>query len=130
MRTHWCGEVRPEHIGQTVSLCGWVGRRREHGEHLAFVDLRDRTGIVQCAVDHAHDLRSEFVVRITGTVRARPEGTVNESLPTGEVEVGDCTVEILSSAEPPTFPIVKYAAHGAAESRPAFDRLTLNVVLK
>jgi aspartyl-tRNA synthetase len=105
MRTLWCGEVRPEHIGQTVSLCGWVGRRREHGEHLAFIDLRDRTGIVQCVVDHAHDLRSEFVVRITGTVRARPEGTVNDSLPTGEVEVGDCTVEILSSAEPPTFPI-------------------------
>ena len=105
MRTHWCGEIRPEHVGQTVALCGWVGRRREHGEHLAFVDLRDRTGIVQCVVDHAHDLRSEFVVRITGTVRARPEGTVNDSLPTGEVELGDCAVEILSTAEPPTFPI-------------------------
>ena len=105
MRTHWCGEIRPEDIGRSVSLCGWVARRREHGEHLAFVDLRDRTGIVQCVVDHAHDLRSEFVVRITGTVRERPEGTVNVGLPTGEVEVGDCTVEVLNAAEPPTFPI-------------------------
>jgi aspartyl-tRNA synthetase len=105
VRTHWCGELRTDHIGTEVALCGWVSRRREHGEHLAFVDLRDRTGLVQCVVDHAHDLRSEFVVRITGTVRARPEGTVNESLATGEVEVGDCTVEILSAAEPPPFPI-------------------------
>ena len=105
MRTHWCGELRPEHVGAEVSLCGWIARRREHGEHLAFVDLRDRTGLVQCVVDHAHDLRNEFVVRITGTVRARPEGTVNASLPTGQVEVGDCTVEILSAAEPPPFPI-------------------------
>jgi aspartyl-tRNA synthetase len=105
MRSHWCGELRPEHIGEAVTLCGWVARRREHGEHLAFVDLRDRTGIIQCVVDHAHDLRSEYVVRISGTVRARPEGTVNRNLPTGEVEVGDCTVEILSAAEPPPFPI-------------------------
>ena len=72
MRSHWCGELRAEHVGQEVALCGWVAVRREHGEHLAFVDLRDRTGIVQCVVDHAHDLRREFVVRITGTVRARP----------------------------------------------------------
>ena len=77
-------------------MCGWVGRRREHGEHLAFIDLRDHTGIVQCVVDGAADLRSEFVVRITGTVRARPEGTANDALATGEVEVGDCTVEVLS----------------------------------
>jgi aspartyl-tRNA synthetase len=105
MRTHWCGDLRAEHVGQQVSLCGWVARRREHGEHLAFVDLRDRTGIIQCVVDGAHDLRSEYVVRIHGTVRERPEGTVNPQLPTGEVEVGDCTVEILNVAEPPPFPI-------------------------
>ena len=78
MRTHHCGDLRPEHIGQVVSVCGWVAKRREHGEHLAFVDLRDHTGIVQCVVDGAADLRSEFVVRITGTVRQRPEGTSNE----------------------------------------------------
>jgi aspartyl-tRNA synthetase len=105
MRTHWCGELRPEHVGLQVALCGWVARRREHGEHLAFVDLRDRTGLIQCVVDGAHDLRAEYVLRITGTVRARPEGTVNPQLPTGEVEVGDCTVEILNVAEPPPFPI-------------------------
>src|SRR5690554_2006377 len=87
MRTHWCGELRADHIGQTVSLCGWVGRRREHGEHLAFIDLRDREGVVQCVVDGAHELRTEWVVRVTGTVRARPEGTVNSELATGQVEV-------------------------------------------
>ncbi len=105
MRTHRCGELRPEHIGQVVHVCGWVGRRREHGEHLAFIDLRDHTGVIQCVVDGAADLRSEYVVRISGTVRSRPEGTVNAGLATGEVEVGDCTVEILSAAEPPPFPI-------------------------
>jgi len=105
MRTHYCGSLRPEHIGQTVSLCGWVARRREHGEHLAFVDLRDHTGLVQCVVDNTVDVRSEYVVRVTGTVRARPEGTVNAGLPTGEVEVGDCEVEVFSAAESPPFPI-------------------------
>ena len=105
MRTDHCGTLRVEDIGRTVSLCGWVARRREHGEHLAFVDLRDHTGVTQCVVDHAHDLRSEYVLRVTGTVRARPEGTVNPALPTGEVEVGDCTVEVLNVAEPPPFPV-------------------------
>ena len=105
MRTHMCGELREEHAGSTVSVCGWVGRRREHGEHLAFIDLRDHTGIIQCVVDGAADLRSEYVVRITGTVRPRPDGTVNDALATGRVEVGDCTVEILSAAAPPPFPI-------------------------
>ncbi len=105
MRTHMCGELRPTHAGQTVSVCGWVASRREHGQNLAFVDVRDHTGIIQCVVDGAHQLRSEFVVRVTGTVRARPDGTINPNLPTGDVEVGDCTVEILSSAEPPPFPI-------------------------
>jgi len=105
MRTHRCGELRPEHAGQTVTVCGWVARRREHGEHLAFVDLRDHTGVLQCVVDNAIDVRSEFVVRITGTVRHRPEGTVNPNLPTGEVELGECAVEVLRSAAPPPFPV-------------------------
>ncbi|MGI8809533.1 MAG: aspartate--tRNA ligase [Acidimicrobiales bacterium] len=105
MRTHMCGELRSEHVGGAVSVCGWVASRREHGQNLAFVDVRDHTGIVQCVVDGAHDLRSEFVVRVTGTVRTRPEGTANPNLPTGDVEVGDCTVEILSQAEPPPFPV-------------------------
>lgn len=100
-----CGELREDHVGSTVSLCGWVAKRREHGEHLAFIDLRDHTGIVQCVVDGAHDLRSEWVVRVTGTVRHRPEGTVNDALATGAVELGDCTVEVLAEAEPPPFPL-------------------------
>ncbi len=105
MRTHQCGELRVEHIGQTVALAGWVGRRREHGERLAFVDIRDHTGITQCVVDNDVDVRSEYVVRITGVVRARPEGTVNPGLPTGEVEVGECAVEVLRTAVAPPFPI-------------------------
>ena len=110
MRTHYCGDLRAADNGSEVSVCGWVSRRREHGEHLAFVDLRDHTGVVQCVVDGAADLRSEYVVRITGTVRPRPEGTVNPALATGEVEVGDCTVEVLSVAEPPPFPLDDRAA--------------------
>lgn len=105
MRTHLCGEVRSSNIGETVSVCGWVSRRREHGEHLAFVDLRDHSGIVQCVVDNDVDVRSEYVLRITGVVRQRPEGTINDSLPTGQVELGECQVEILRKADPPPFPI-------------------------
>ncbi len=105
MRTHMCGVLDVSHIGQTVSICGWVGRRREHGEHLAFVDLRDHSGVVQCVVDNNVDVRSEYVIRITGVVRARPEGTVNAGLPTGAVEIGECVVEVLNSAEPPPFPV-------------------------
>ncbi|HEY8543484.1 MAG TPA: amino acid--tRNA ligase-related protein, partial [Acidimicrobiales bacterium] len=105
MRTHWCGELRAAQIGEKVALCGWVARRREHGEHLAFLDLRDREGLVQCVIDGAVDVRNEWVVRVTGTVRARPEGTENPNLPTGEIEVGDCEVEVLSKAEPPPFPL-------------------------
>jgi aspartyl-tRNA synthetase len=104
-RTDYCGTLRADDAGRTVTVCGWVARRREHGEHLAFVDLRDHTGIVQCVVSNAHDLRSEYVLKITGTVRPRPDGTVNDNLPTGEIEIGDCEVEVLSAAEPPPFPI-------------------------
>ena len=110
MRTHRCGDLGTDHVGRQVALCGWVARRREHGEHLAFIDLRDHSGVVQCVVDGAADLRSEYVVRITGTVRPRPEGTVNPNLSTGEVEVGDCEVEILTVAEPPPFPLDDRAA--------------------
>jgi aspartyl-tRNA synthetase len=105
LRTHLCGVLRPADVGQTVTVCGWVGRRREHGEHLAFVDLRDHTGIIQCVIDHATDVRSEWVLAVTGTVRHRPEGTVNPAIGTGEVEIGDCTVEVLNEAEPPPFSV-------------------------
>ncbi len=105
MRTHLCGDVGPADVGATVALCGWVSRRREHGEHLAFLDLRDHTGIVQCVVDNDVDVRGEWVVRIVGVVRSRPEGTVNPNIPTGAVEVGECTVTILNPAEAPPFPV-------------------------
>ncbi|MBM3661520.1 MAG: aspartate--tRNA ligase [Actinobacteria bacterium] len=105
MRSLMCGQVDESHVGEELSLCGWVARRREHGEHLAFIDLRDHTGVVQCVVDGAADLRSEWVVRITGTVRNRPEGTVNDQLATGAVELGGCAIEVLSRAEPPPFPL-------------------------
>jgi len=105
MRTHLCGELRRANVGDTVSVCGWVGRRREHGEHLAFVDLRDHSGIVQCVINDDVDVRSEYVLRITGVVRERPDGTVNDAIPTGEVELGECHVEVLRKADPPPFPI-------------------------
>ncbi|HLW45988.1 MAG TPA: aspartate--tRNA ligase [Acidimicrobiales bacterium] len=103
MRTGLCGEVGLSDVGSSVRLCGWVARRREHGEHLAFVDLRDYSGIVQCVVDGAVDIRSEYVVAVSGVVRRRPEGMENAALATGEVEIGECTVEVLSAAEPPPF---------------------------
>ena len=105
LRTDYCGELRPDDEGRRVSVCGWVNARREHGEHLAFVDLRDRTGVVQCVVDGAHDLRSEYVLRITGTVTARSAETVNPRLATGAVELKQCEVEVLATAEPPPFPV-------------------------
>ena len=105
MRTHLCGRVTTAEVGTTVRLCGWVGKRREHGEHLAFVDLRDHTGIVQCVVPGTVDVRSEYVIAVEGVVRHRPEGTVNPELPTGEIEIGECTVEVLSVAEPPPFAV-------------------------
>ena len=103
LRDHWCGSLRLADSGRSVRLCGWVAKVRAHGSHLRFVDVRDRSGVVQCVVDTDVDLRSEYVVSVSGTVEARPEGTGNENLPTGEVEVRNCVVEILSKAEPPPF---------------------------
>ena len=80
MRTHMCGLVGTSDIGSVVTVCGWVDRRREHGEHLVFIDLRDHSGVVQCVVDGSHDLRSEYVVQMTGEVRRRPEDTANPEL--------------------------------------------------
>ncbi len=105
MRTHLCGALRSGDIGAAVTVCGWVAKRREHGEHLAFIDLRDHTGIVQCVIPGTVDVRSEYVIAVHGVVRARPDGTVNPDLPTGEVEIGDCTVTLLNSAEPPPFAV-------------------------
>ncbi len=105
LRTHLCGVLRPGDEGARVTVCGWVGRRREHGEHLAFIDLRDHTGVIQCVIDTKVDVRGEWVIAIEGTVRRRPEGTINPGLATGEIEIGDCTVVVLNEAESPPFSV-------------------------
>ena len=105
MRTYYCGEVRKEHIGETVTLCGWIDRRRDHGG-VIFLDLRDRSGIVQIVSDpqrtpdsymDAEALRNEYVVQVTGRVTARPEDSLNPKLPTGEVEVYADKIELLNA---------------------------------
>lgn len=105
LRTHTCGELTAAHVGKQVTLAGWVSRRREHGDKLAFVDVRDFSGVMQCVIDDGADARSEWVVQVAGTVSARPAGTINPNLPTGEVELTDCTLTVLNAAEPPPFPI-------------------------
>ena len=105
MRTDRCGDLRADDVDRSVTLCGWVDRRREHGEHLAFVDLRDRSGVVQLVIDGAHDLRSEYVLQITGNVRLRPNDTANDSLPTGAIEIDVEQVTILSTSDPLPFPL-------------------------
>ncbi|NDH37666.1 MAG: aspartate--tRNA ligase, partial [Acidimicrobiia bacterium] len=105
LRTHLCGELTAANIGQQVTLAGWVSRRREHGDKLAFLDVRDYSGVMQCVIDDGTDARSEWVVQIVGTVTARPEGTRNTNLATGEVELTSCTLTVLNAAEPPPFPI-------------------------
>jgi len=111
-RTHYCGELRAEHVGRTVTLCGWVHRKRDLGG-FAFLDLRDRTGLVQVVIDPAaapgaaaaaRDLRAEFVVRVAGVVAGRGDN-VNPRLPTGQVEVRADTLEVLARSEPLPFPM-------------------------
>jgi aspartyl-tRNA synthetase len=105
MRTHMCGELREGDVGDRVRLCGWVATRREHGEHLAFVDLRDHSGVTQCVVRGSIEARSEWVLQVEGTVRRRPAGNENPELPTGEVELADCDIVVLARAEPPPFAV-------------------------
>lgn len=108
-RTHYCGNLRASHAGQSVVLMGWVDSRRDHGG-LVFVDLRDREGKAQIVMNPndgemaaAKDVRGEFVIAVQGTVRLRPEGMKNKKLPTGEVEVEVKKVQILSEANTPPF---------------------------
>src|SRR5450755_717994 len=110
MRTHYCGQITASLIGQKVAVAGWVHRRRDHGG-VIFVDLRDREGLVQvvCNPDaaevfaNAEKLRNEFVVRVTGTVRARPAGTTNANLATGQVEIVATEVQVLNRCDPLPF---------------------------
>jgi len=110
MRTHYCGHLNSSLIGREVTLCGWVHRRRDHGG-VIFIDLRDRYGIAQIvfAPEHpvpfaiADTVRNEYVLQITGTIRHRPEGTVNPELATGEIEVLAQYIEVLNKAKTPPF---------------------------
>jgi aspartyl-tRNA synthetase len=111
MRTHDAGTLRAEHAGSTVTLAGWVARRRDHGG-VAFLDLRDASGLVQVVVrdemlaaSGAHDLRNEYCILITGSVELRPEGNANAELPTGAVEVVAAALEVLSPSAPLPFQI-------------------------
>jgi aspartyl-tRNA synthetase len=118
MRSHYCGELNSKHIDQEVQLCGWVHRRRDHGG-VIFIDLRDREGIAQIVFDPdraeafeiADSVRHEYVIRITGKVRARPEGTINPDMPTGEVEILGYSIEILNKAKTPPFPLEDEHVH-------------------
>ena len=119
MRSHYCGELNLSHDGQEVTLCGWVHRRRDHGG-VIFLDLRDREGLAQVVVDPdteeafalADKVRSEYVLKVTGIVRPRPEGTVNANMSTGTIEVLGQQVEILNQAQTPPFQIEGYTDVG------------------
>jgi aspartyl-tRNA synthetase len=115
LRSHEAGSLRAENAGETVTLAGWVDRRRDHGG-VAFIDLRDASGIVQVVVreDDAHQLRNETVVKATGTVSVRPEGNTNPNLPTGEIEVIDTSVEVLSEASALPFQVSDHAEDSGA----------------
>jgi aspartyl-tRNA synthetase len=110
MRTHYCGHLNRSHIGQTVTLAGWAHRRRDHGG-VIFIDLRDREGMAQIVIDPdtaeafklAESVRSEYVLKVVCKVRARPEGTVNKNIPTGEVEMLATEIEILNASLTPPF---------------------------
>lgn len=110
MRSHYCGQVTTEQLDQDVTLCGWVNRRRDHGG-VIFIDLRDREGLVQVVFDpdrpEAFELgekvRPEYVLQITGRVRPRPEGTTNDQMTTGQIEVLVNEVTVLNKSETPPF---------------------------
>jgi len=113
LRTHLAGNLRAADAGATVTLSGWVGRRRDHGG-VAFIDLRDASGFAQVVLreDIAHSLRTEYVVQVTGQVRLRPEGSTNPNLPSGEIEVVGSEVVVLNESAPTPFPIDEHVTVG------------------
>jgi aspartyl-tRNA synthetase len=116
MRSHYCGDVNRQQLEQTVQVCGWVHRRRDHGG-VIFIDLRDRQGLVQVVFNPevsaifstAESLRSEYVVQISGQVRARPAGSVNPQIATGEIEIIAQALTILNTAQTPPFPLDEFS---------------------
>ena len=132
MRTQYCGELNSQQTGHEVVLCGWVQRRRDHGG-VIFIDLRDREGVVQVVFDpdraevfaRAEQVRSEYVLKITGRVRPRPEGTTNPDLATGEIEVLGLDLEILNAAETPPIQLDSHAADASEELRLRYRYLDL-----
>ncbi|MCC7277390.1 MAG: aspartate--tRNA ligase [Chromatiaceae bacterium] len=124
MRSHYCGDLNREQVGQEVSLSGWVHRRRDHGG-VIFIDLRDRSGLIQVVIDPdnpetfrlAEQARGEFVLRVEGLVRPRPEGTENPDMPTGEVEVLARVLTILNSSETPPIQLDDHGRDAAEELR-------------
>jgi aspartyl-tRNA synthetase len=132
MRTQYCGELNSRHEGQEVVLCGWVHRRRDHGG-VIFIDLRDREGLVQIVFDpdrpevfaRAEQARSEYVLKVAGQVRARPAGTVNPDLPTGEIEVLGLELEILNASETPPIQLDEHGADATEELRLRYRYLDL-----
>ena len=117
LRTHLAGELRKDHAGETVTLTGWVARRRDHGG-VIFIDLRDRSGVAQVVfresevAERAHDLRSEYCIKVTGVVEARPEGSENPNLPSGAIEVNVSELEILNPSAALPFQIDDPSASG------------------
>ena len=119
MRSHYCGALRKEHVGQEITLCGWVHRRRDHGG-VIFLDVRDRDGITQVVFDPdredsfatADSVRNEYVIQLTGIVRDRPEGTINSDMPTGEIEVLGHSLIVLNKAETPPFQLDEHQSVG------------------
>ncbi|MGM0384991.1 MAG: aspartate--tRNA ligase [Actinomycetota bacterium] len=116
LRTHLAGSLSASDVGSTVTLTGWVDRRRDHGG-VAFIDLRDSSGIAQVVIreEVAHELRAEFVLRVTGTVELRPEGNANPNLATGEIEVITGDVEVLNTAAPLPFQVSEHAEEQVGE---------------
>ena len=131
MRSHYCGHLNESLIDQTVTLCGWVHRRRDHGG-VIFLDLRDREGVAQVVIDPdtaeafalGEKVRSEFVLKVTGRVRARPAGTQNTEMPTGMIEVLGKQLEILNTAETPPFQLDEHS-HVGEEIRLKYRYLDL-----
>ena len=142
MRTHYCGELNASLIDSELSLCGWVHHRRDHGG-VIFIDLRDREGIAQVVIDPdtpeafalAERVRSEYVLRVSGRLRRRPEGTINPDMPTGEVELLVFELEVLNDAQTPPFQLDEHHIHEDTRLRYRYidlrtDRMRENMRLR